>query len=95
MPKSFDIKAVVTLGVLTAILTGNGAVGGAQSSPGPVTIAAYNGLHKDYRAGLVHQRTNYIGRNRERGAKGQFRSDGSINMQQEYISGSGIWLRST
>ncbi len=95
MPKSFDIKAVVTLGVPTAILTGNGAVGGAQSSPGPVTIAAYNGLHKDYRAGLVHQRTNYIGRNRERGAKGQFRSDGSINMQQEYISGSGIWLRST
>lgn len=95
MPKSFDIKAVVTLGVLTVILTGNGAVGGAPLSPGPVTIAAYDGLHKDYRGGLVDQRTNYIGRNRNRGAKGQFRSDGSINMQQEYISESGIWLRST
>lgn len=95
MPKSFDIKAVVTLGVLTVILTGNGAVGGAPSSPGPVTIAAYDGPHNDYRAGPVDQRSNYIGRNRERGAKGQFRSDGSFNMQQEYISESGIWLRST
>ena len=95
MPKSFDFNAVVTLGALTVILTGNGAVGGAQSSPGPVTIAAYDGHHKDYRAGLVDPRTNYISRNRERGAKRQFRSEGSINMQQEYISESGIWLRST
>ena len=95
MPELFDINAAATLGILAVVLTGNCAVGGAQPLPIPITVAAYDGHNEDYRVGPVDQRTNYIGRNRERGAKGQFRSDGSINMQQKYISESGIWLRST
>jgi|GEM_PF-3822412 len=91
MPELFDINAAATLGILPVVLTGNCAVGGAQPSPSPITVAAYDGHNEDYRVGPVDQRTIYGGRDVERGAKGQ----APITAQLKYCSEPGIWLQST
>ena len=91
MPELFDINAAATLGILAVVLTGNCAVGGAQPLPSPLTVAAYDGHNEDYRVGPVDQRTIYVRRNVERGAKGQ----APITAQLKYRSEPGIWLQST
>lgn len=91
MPELVEFNVAVTLGILAVVLTGNCAVGGAQPSPSPLSVAAYDGHNEDYRVGPVDQRNIYVRRNFERGAKGQ----APITAQLKYRSEPGIWLQST
>lgn len=78
MPKSFDIKAVVTLGVMASALAGCGSVAGGQQLPAAPTVAAREGPGEDYMIGPLDQLTVFVWRNPELGAKVQVRPDGRI-----------------